>query len=54
MKDYEISKRIAAQVDDAAREAIAHYVLKNNGSRDELERSVEELWNLHLKPQVHG
>ena len=54
MKDYEISKRIAAQVDDAAREAIAHYVLKNNGSRDELERSVEELWNFHLKPQVHG
>ena len=54
MKDYEISKRIAAQVDDAAREAIAHYVLKNNGSRDELQRSVEELWNLHLKPQVHG
>ena len=54
MKDYEISKRIAAQVDDAAREAISHYVLKNNGSRDELQRSVEELWNLHLKPQVHG
>ncbi len=54
MKDYEISKRIAAQVDDAAREAIAHYILKNNGSRDELQRSVEELWSLHLKPQVHG
>lgn len=54
MKDYEISKRMAAQVDDSAREAIAHHVLTNNGSRDELQRSVEDLWNFHLKPQVHG
>lgn len=54
MKDYEISKRMAAQVDDVAREAIANYVIDNNGSRDELQRLVEDLWNSQLKPRVHG
>ena len=52
MKEYEITKRLQAQVDDRAREAIADHVLTNNGSLDELQRSVEDLWNLHLKPRV--
>lgn len=53
MKEYEIAKRLQAQVDDRAREAIADHVLTNNGSLDDLHRSVEDLWSLHLKPRVN-
>lgn len=51
MKDYEITKRLAAQVSDGARESIADVVLKNDGSIDELRRSVEDLWRLELAPR---
>lgn len=51
MKDYEITKRLAAQVNDGAREAIAHSVIRNNGSIDELRNVVEELWRLELLPR---
>lgn len=51
MKDYEITKRLAAQVNDAARETIAHFVVRNNGSIDELRQVVEELWRLELLPR---
>ena len=51
MKDYEITKRLAAQLNDAAREAIAHSVIRNNGSIDELRHVVEELWRLELLPR---
>jgi dephospho-CoA kinase len=51
MKDYEITKRLAAQVNDAARETIAHSVVRNNGSIDELRQVVEELWRLELLPR---
>ena len=54
LKDYEITKRMQAQVDDAAREAISHTVLKNEGSIDELQRTVEELWRSTLKPMAQG
>jgi dephospho-CoA kinase len=53
MKEYEIAKRLQAQVDDRAREAIADHVLTNNGSLDDLQRAVEDLWSLHLKPRVN-
>ena len=51
MKDYEITKRLAAQVNDGAREAITHSVIRNNGSIDELRQVVEELWRLELLPR---
>ena len=51
MKEYEITKRLAAQVNDAAREAIANSVIRNNGSIDELRQVVEELWRLELLPR---
>ena len=50
LKDYEITKRIQAQVDDAAREGVANAVLRNEGSLDELRRAVETLWSDTLKP----
>ncbi|MFM8897716.1 MAG: dephospho-CoA kinase [Actinomycetota bacterium] len=54
LKDYEITKRMQAQVDDAARESISHTVLRNEGSLDELQRQVEELWRSTLKPMSQG
>ena len=51
MKEYEITKRLAAQVNDAAREAIANSIIRNNGSIDELRQVVEELWRLELLPR---
>ena len=54
LKDYEITKRMQAQVDDASRESIAHTILRNEGSLDELQRQVEELWRSTLKPMAQG
>jgi dephospho-CoA kinase len=51
MKEYEITKRLAAQVNDAAREAIANSIIRNNGSIHELRQVVEELWRLELLPR---
>jgi dephospho-CoA kinase len=51
MKDYEITHRLAAQVNDAARENVAHFVLRNNGSIDDLRRGVEALWRNELLPR---
>jgi dephospho-CoA kinase len=51
MKDYEITKRLAAQVDDTAREAIAHFVIRNSGSIEELRQAVEVLWRNELLPR---
>lgn len=50
LKDYEITKRMQAQVDDAAREGVANIVLRNEGSLDELRQEVETLWKDILKP----
>jgi dephospho-CoA kinase len=52
MKDYEISKRIAAQATDEERASISHLVIKNNGTLDELRRTVEEMWERELLPRV--
>ena len=51
MKDYEITKRLAAQVDDAAREAIAHFVIRNSGSIEELRQAIQVLWRNELLPR---
>ena len=51
MKDYEITKRLAAQVNDAAREAIAHSVIRNSGSIEELRQAVESIWRNELLPR---
>lgn len=54
LKDYEITKRLQAQVNDPAREAIADSIVRNEGSLDDLQRSVEEMWRNTLKPLVQG
>ena len=54
LKDYEISKRMQAQVNDAAREEIADSIIRNEGSLADLERIVENLWNNTLRPLAQG
>ena len=49
---YEIEKRLAVQVQDAAREAIADYVLTNSGDREDLLRQVEKIWSDVLLPKA--
>jgi dephospho-CoA kinase len=49
----EIESRIAAQASREERTSIADQVFENNGSEDELLRSVENLWEL-LKMRSKG
>ena len=52
LKDYEITQRIAAQVSDLEREKIANYIIRNDGSIDELTRAVEALMADELLPRA--
>lgn len=52
LKDYEITQRMAAQVSDSEREKIADYIIRNDGSIDELTRAVEELMANELLPRA--
>lgn len=54
LKDYEITKRMQAQVSDAARESIAHSIVKNEGSLEDLQRNVQDLWRNVLLPMAQG
>ena len=52
LKDYEITQRMAAQVSDLEREKIANYIIRNDGSIDELTQAVEELMANELLPRA--
>ena len=52
LKDYEITQRMAAQVSDSEREKIANYIIRNDGSIDELTQAVEELMANQLLPRA--
>ena len=52
LKDYEITQRMAAQVSDSQREKIANYIIRNDGSIDELTQAVEELMANELLPRA--
>ena len=52
LKDYEITQRIAAQVSDLEREKITNYIIRNDGSIDELTRAVEALMANELLPRA--
>ena len=52
MKSYEIEHRMAAQASDEQRASIAHVVISNDGSVDELERIVGELWEREILPRI--
>lgn len=50
----QIEKRMAAQATQESREAIADYVIHNDGDEDSLLRQVENLWESVLLPQSLG
>ncbi|MEU8261405.1 dephospho-CoA kinase [Micromonospora sp. NPDC048999] len=50
MDRAEAERRIAAQADDARREAAADVLLTNDGTRDELRAAVDALWRERLVP----
>ena len=52
MKHQEIKSRIGAQVSDAARIAIADYIIINDGDPGNLLRQVEQLWEEVLLPRL--
>lgn len=51
--NYEISKRIEAQVSDEDRIEIADYIIENNGTHDDLLREVEATYN-QLEAENHA
>jgi dephospho-CoA kinase len=52
LKSYEIERRISAQATDEQRESIASFVIRNNGSVEELEHAVAELWEREILPRI--
>lgn len=52
LKSYEIERRISAQATDEQRESIASFVIRNNGSVEELEHAVAELWEREILPRT--
>lgn len=52
MRDYEIDKRMAAQATDDQRASIADVVVTNNGSLDDLQNLVAEIWERELKGKI--
>ena len=52
MRSYEIDRRIAAQASDQERASIANFVIENDGSIEDLERAVRELWENEISPRV--
>jgi dephospho-CoA kinase len=45
MTEQTVRERVAAQVSDEARERVAHFVIRNEGSEEDLERQVDSLWS---------
>ena len=50
MKDYQVSERLKVQANDLQREAIADAIVRNESSKDDLLRQVENLYEERLYP----
>ncbi len=50
MAEAEARARIAAQADDAARQAVADIVIRNDGTPEQLRQRVDEMWHTRLLP----
>jgi dephospho-CoA kinase len=53
MKSYEIERRINAQASDEQRASIADIVIENDGTQEELEARVVEVWEREILPRVN-
>ena len=45
MSETDVRERAAAQASDEDRERVAHFVIRNDGSQEELAQQVDALWN---------
>ncbi len=52
LKGYEIERRFAAQATEEERASIADIVIENDGSIEELERKVSEVWEREILPRI--
>ena len=52
LKSYEIDRRIEAQANDEDRASIANFVIENNGTIEELEQAIRELWEREIIPRI--
>ena len=51
LKSYEIDQRIGAQATDEDRASISNLVIENNGTVEELEKAIRELWEREIMPR---
>ncbi len=54
MPDDAARGRMRAQARDAEREAVADFVIRNDGSREELERAVDRVWADVVRRRADG
>ncbi|MGA0443165.1 MAG: dephospho-CoA kinase [Candidatus Nanopelagicaceae bacterium] len=52
LKSYEIDQRIGAQATDEDRASISNLVIENNGTVEELEKAIRELWEREIVPRI--
>jgi dephospho-CoA kinase len=52
LKSYEIDRRIEAQATDEDRASIANFVIENNGTVEDLEQAIRELWEREIIPRI--
>jgi dephospho-CoA kinase len=53
LKSYEIDHRIGAQATDEDRASIANFVIENDGTVEELEKAIRELWEREIIPRIN-
>jgi dephospho-CoA kinase len=54
LKEYEVRKRLSSQASEADRRKIAHIVIENDGSKEELLSKVERIWEEEILPRRVG
>ena len=54
LKEYEVRKRLSSQASEADRRKIAHIVIENDGSKEELLSKVEKIWEEEILPRRAG
>lgn len=51
LKEYEVRKRLSSQASEADRRKIAHIVIENDGTKEELLSKVERIWEEEILPR---
>ncbi len=54
LKEYEVRKRLSSQASEADRRKIAHIVIENDGTKEELLSKVEKIWEEEILPRRVG